>query len=355
MTKDIRSLERTLSDNLPWNKARIKFLARFLLALYAVRSVNLALLATAFAGRAKEESNYKRLQLFLRKFELPYAQLAQFVVKLLGLEGPYTLALDRTNWQVGAVEVNVLMLSIIYRGTGFPVVWLVSPWAGNSDLEERKLLLELFFDLFGTANIACLLGDREFVGKDWFRFLRRHKLQFQMRLKKNTQVRNRRGQFVPAWRLFAQSGVNRMLVIPQARRLWGMELFLSGCYLGAGEYLILVAPEYTPAPQAEYKKRWGIETLFGALKARGFNLEATRLQDPERLSKLLALLALAFTWAFVVGAWQAAVKELKLKKHGYPPQSIFRRGLNILCRLVTNFEYFDVSVWNRVIKLLSCT
>jgi hypothetical protein len=39
---DIRSLERTLLDNLPWNKARIKFVARFLLALYAMRTVNLS-------------------------------------------------------------------------------------------------------------------------------------------------------------------------------------------------------------------------------------------------------------------------------------------------------------------------
>ena len=33
---DIRSLEQTLLDNLPWNKARIKCVTRFLLALYAV-------------------------------------------------------------------------------------------------------------------------------------------------------------------------------------------------------------------------------------------------------------------------------------------------------------------------------
>jgi len=46
---------------------------------------------------------------------------------------------------------------------------------------------------------------------------------------------------------------------------------------------------------------------------------------------------------------------LKLKKHGYPPKSIFRRGLNILCRLVTNFEHFDLIVWRKVIKLLSCS
>jgi hypothetical protein len=87
------------------------------------------------------------------------------------------------------------------------------------------------------------------------------------------------------------------------------------------------------------------------LKSRGFNLEDMHLKETERLSRLLALLALAFTCAFVVGLWQASVKELKLKKHGYPPKSIFRRRFNILCRLVTNFERFDVAVSRKVIKL----
>jgi len=100
----IRSLERTLLDNLPWNKARIKFVARFLLALYTMRMVNLSIMATTFSGQAKEESNYKRLQRFLGEFEMPYAELALFIVKLLGVAGPYTLALDRTNWKIGAVD-----------------------------------------------------------------------------------------------------------------------------------------------------------------------------------------------------------------------------------------------------------
>jgi hypothetical protein len=355
MTSNIRSIEQTLLENLPWNKARIKFVTRFLLALYAVQTVNLSILATAFSGRAKEESNSKRLQRFLREFELPYAELAAFVVKLLGVEGPYTLALDRTNWKIGSVDINILMLSIVYRGVGFPVVWLVLPKAGNSDTIERETVIEIFIDLFGAQNIACLLGDREFVGKRWFRFLKRHRIKFQMRLKKDTLARNRQGRLVQAWRLFASTRVNQMLVIPEARQMWGMDLFLSGCYLGEGEWLILVSPEYSPEPAKEFKKRWGIETLFGALKSRGFNLEDTRLQDPERVSRLLALLAIAFTWAFVVGEWQAVVKDLKLKKHGYPPKSIFRLGLNMLCRLVTNLEHLDLVGWQRVIKLLSCS
>ena len=354
MTLDIRSLEQTLLENLPWNKARIKFVVRFLLALYAVQTVNLSMLATAFSGHAKEESNYKRLQRFLHNFKLPYAELAHFVVKLLGVEGPYTLALDRTNWKVGTVDVNILMLSIVHRGIGFPVVWLVLPKTGNSDTIERETLIEIFIDLFGAQNIQCLLGDREFIGKRWFRFLKLHRIKFQMRLKKDSLVRNARGKLVHAWRLFASTRVDQMLVIPEARQMWGMELYLSGCYLGAGEYLILVSAEYSMEPAKEYKNRWGIETLFGALKSRGFNLEDTHVQDPERLSRLLALLAIAFTLAFVVGQWQAAIKELKLKKHGYPPKSIFRLGLNMLCRLVTNLEHFDLVAWRKVVKLLSC-
>ena len=153
---DIRSLERTLTDNLPWNKARIKFVTRFLLALYAVRTVNLTKLATAFAGRASEDSNYKRLQRCLHGFALPYAEVAQFVVKLLGLAGPYRLALDRTNWRVGSTDLNILLLSLVWRDIGFPLIWFVLPHGGNSDTTQRITLLEIFPDLFGAPNIQCL-------------------------------------------------------------------------------------------------------------------------------------------------------------------------------------------------------
>lgn len=65
---DIYSLEQILSENLSWNRARIKFLSRFLIALFQVQTVNLAKIASVFAGDAKVSSNYKRLQRFLRFF-----------------------------------------------------------------------------------------------------------------------------------------------------------------------------------------------------------------------------------------------------------------------------------------------
>ena len=59
--RDIRSLEQTLSENLPWHRARIKFVAAFVVALLTVRSANLVELACAFAGRAQQGSQYKKL------------------------------------------------------------------------------------------------------------------------------------------------------------------------------------------------------------------------------------------------------------------------------------------------------
>jgi len=66
---DIHSLEQILFQNLSWNRARIKFLARFLIALFQVQTVNLAKIACVFAGTAKISSNYKKLQRFMRFFQ----------------------------------------------------------------------------------------------------------------------------------------------------------------------------------------------------------------------------------------------------------------------------------------------
>ncbi len=98
------------------------------------------------------------------------------------------------------------------------------------------------------------------------------------------------------------------------------------------DFLIVVSD--VPARLNEYALRWGIETLFGSLKSRGFRLESTHVLEAERLSKLLGLLALAFCWAFGAGVWLTEHKPLKLKKHGRATVSLFRRGLDWLRRVL---------------------
>jgi hypothetical protein len=86
----------------------------------------------------------------------------------------------------------------------------------------------------------------------------------------------------------------------------------------------------------DYKKRWKIEVLFQALTSRGFNFEETHVKDEERVKRLLAVLALAFCWAYHVGAWRHAVKPIRIKKHARPARSIFRYGFDWIRHIVFN-------------------
>ena len=106
----------------------------------------------------------------------------------------------------------------------------------------------------------------------------------------------------------------------------------------------------------DYARRWEIETLFSCLKSRGFRLEETHLLHPERLKKLIALLALAFCWAHIIGEWLTLKQPLKIKKHGRKACSIFRHGFDHLRRILCNLASIPQQVaFRQVTKLLSCT
>lgn len=99
------------------------------------------------------------------------------------------------------------------------------PKAGNSHTDERETLLEIFINLFGKEQIACLIGDREFIGRSWLQWLREQGIEFRMRIHENYLIASGRGQLVPVWRLFAHSGRDTPLVIPHPRRMWGEEWY----------------------------------------------------------------------------------------------------------------------------------
>ena len=102
-------------------------------------------------------------------------------------------------------------------------------------------------------------------------------------------------------------------------------------------------------PFAVYRLRWEIENLFQSLKGRGFHWEDTRITKYFRIKKIMALLAIAFSWAHKVGEWKHDfVKPLLIKKHGRPEQSLFRYGLDHL----TNHLLHGFREATEAIKLL---
>lgn len=171
---EVKMLEDVLKSHLKMNAARINFLANFIISLVKVRTVNLTQIAVAFCGRAKKDSHYKRLQRFFRSFQLDLIMMARFISELLPIKKEsWTLAMDRTNWKFGKQNINILTLGVAYKGAAFPLIWILLPKRGNSNTNERIQLIEKFINIFGVSKIQCLTADREFIGKEWFCYLKK--------------------------------------------------------------------------------------------------------------------------------------------------------------------------------------
>lgn len=354
---DYSLLERTLAANLSWNRARIKFLAAFLLALLAAKTVNLAQIATFFIGRATTDSNYKRIKRFLRFFEISEREVAQLVVRLLKLSPPFVLTIDRTEWQLGKRWVNVLMLAIVSEtGVAVPLLWTVFAKKGCSNDGERKAIVEKYLKIFSAQSIQFVTADREFASQEWVEFLNQQRIGFCLRIKANTQITDKRGKLMAARRLLSRGKMGEAISCRRPRKLWNVRVRLSGRRKANGDNVIVVSSANISEVLSSYRLRWQIETLFGCLKTRGFCLEATHLTEVERVSRLLCLLSLAFCWAMLSGQIATARKPLKRKKHGRLEKSVFRVGIDYLRRLLcrpTNSE--EKQERKQIILLLSRT
>ena len=342
-------LEKIFQEKLGWDKRRIKFLAAFIITLIKVKTVNLVDIATGINPKAEKDSNYRRVQRFLAEHIVDFDCISLIVVSLLPLYKDFVLTLDRTNWKFGKSNINVLTLGIAYKGTAFPVMWKFLPKRGNSNTEERIELMNRFIFLFGVEKIRCLTADREFIGDEWFAYLKKRNIPFVIRIRNNSQTN--RGVRVDS--LFRFLKIKESYIFPRKRVIFGHKLSIVGVKL-LDDYLIIATNAKAEEALEGYKKRWEIETLFKSFKRTGFNFEDTHLTKGERIEKLFALVAIAFCWAHLVGEWLNEIKPLKVKKHKRLQQSIFRYGLDYIRSILLNIqdkveEYFTIT------GLLSCT
>lgn len=345
---------QTLQPQLGWHGARITFLACFLVALFRVKTTNLAELATGFPGSAKTASNYKRLQRFLRSFDFEYSSFAHWVVDWLDIPDPWVLTLDRTTWELGSWVVNILMLGVMYNGVSIPLLWWMLDKKGNSNTDERIDLIEAFCQVFPEAEVAYLTADREFLGQDWFEYLLDQALiEFRIRLRERDKLDDGR-KSLKASVVFSHLQINQHQVLRRPRLIWGHQVYVAAMRLEDRSLLIVVSSQPAGRAIADYAKRWSIETLFGIFKTRGFCLESTHLKDPERLSKLLALLTIALCWALTTGEWLTSQTPIVIKKHGRLAKSIFRTGFDHLRRVLLNLEQ-KADEFFQVLRFLSCT
>lgn len=279
--------------------------------------------------------------IFFTEVDFDYARFAAFVVSFMGIaDKSWVLALDRTNWCYGESDINILVLSVIHKGTAIPLFWELLPKKGNSDTEERKAIILQFLKQFPAKKIKGLLCDREFVGDDWLSFLDAHDIPFYIRIRKNIKVYCAKGK--PLNKSIKRLSHGCQLLASGLSKVGDAQvnnLSMVAMRLHKADELLIVVTNTDPQKALElYAERWGIEVLFENLKSRGFNLEDTHLTDPSKIKKMMGLLTVATCWAQKTGEWEEGKKPTKLKAHGRRALSTFRRGLDKLRQVFYNIN-----------------
>jgi hypothetical protein len=311
-----------------WHKDRIDVLEKFISALIRSRSVNLQKVAESMEGTAKVESNYRRIQRLFKGQVIDYKVTAKLLSSILPNDEKWVLTMDRTNWKLGKSNVNLLVLGVAYKGMAIPLLWKFLTIEeeidgelrergkrGNSNTEERKDMLSEFIEIFGVEKIGSLTADREFIGEKWFNWLKENEIPFVIRLKSNSLIDENYFGSKDLKELFSHIKKDEFYAFGKTE-IFNTELYLGGIKATKSKEALILVSDHKMDKEtlATYKKRWEIETLFGALKSKGFNFEESKLTEGYKIEKLMAFLSIAFVWSILAGDYREIEKPIPIKK-----------------------------------------
>jgi hypothetical protein len=123
MSKEFQPLENLIDKYFNFNLSRTKCLSQLILCMVKQKTVNLAYICQVMETGAKTDSNYKRLQRFIKNELVPQKALARLIVAIKGLdkEKTWKLTMDRTNWKFGKIHINILYLGVCYKNVAIPL------------------------------------------------------------------------------------------------------------------------------------------------------------------------------------------------------------------------------------------
>lgn len=315
----MNTIFNTIKEELQWSDERVDFLVKFTESLIKVKTVNLSEISKYFDPTIKSNSSYRRIQRFFKEYNIFFTAFAKLLMKFT-TEDKKVLILDRTQWK----GVNIFFLAIEYQGVAIPILWDVLDKKGNTNTLERIRLIDDYVNVFGVENINYLTADREFIGKEWFNWLKEKKINFLIRLKSNFLIEEgiKGKKKIKGYYRYYESK-------EKVTKLFGIELRIIGKRINNKE-LLIVATNMTEIELDDYSKRWGIETMFLCLKSKGFNLEDIKMKESYKIDKLIALLSLSYCWCLITGNLFKHKDSRYRKKLGYYSKSIFKIGLDRL-------------------------
>jgi hypothetical protein len=323
------------------NLARARCFSAIIQALIQSRSLNYSKISCFYDdGRSvKIDSRIRQIQRFVVANLITDLHVYLIFNVLNIIPGKIDLVMDRTNWKRKGKEINILAIGARFNGCAIPLIFTMLPKKGNSNTQERIELINRIIRIIGLERINSLTADREFVGTEWFKFLKSNRIRYFMRIKSVNKLTFKEGKTYSLKSLFKGLPVHHFAVKHEQVTVFGHSCYVSAARVpakgGKTELLIIASFDLITSPFEQYKQRWQVETMFRGFKTSGFNFNQSHVIIKERVESLLRLMFIAYIICYKAGVWLIENgNPIKRKSHGRFEKSILKHGLDHLIRFL---------------------
>src|SRR5690348_6537556 len=288
------------------NKKQREGLALLVATALDVRDVNLMELAAALPRAAERLAmRYQWISRLLGNALIDtdevIAPFAREVLARAGADGR-TLVLIIDQSQINT-EHQMVMVSLRVGGRALPLAWRVKKTSGAIGFAEQRAALDRVAALLPAGVRPVLMGDRFYGSPALIVWCQAQSGDWRLRLKQDLLVFEAGGETTLAACFARGEHLLSDIELTEKRVATNVAMVHEP---GHPEPWIIAMSDAPSAHRAfDYGLRWGIEAMFSDFKTRGFGLEDSRLRRPERLDRLILVMALALHWAVSTGMWDA--------------------------------------------------
>ena len=300
-------IEAELAQRLPRQRRTQRGkLALLVATMLSERSANLMDLAAALPRPAERID--MRYQWITRLLANPWVEcdavmrpFAEEAIRHAGAAGgTVVLILDQSRI---SARHQMLVLSVRVGERALPLAWRVRATQGAIGFAEQRELLTRVAAWLPPGGRVVLMGDRFYGTPDLIALCRALGWDWRLRLKQDLLVFEAGGETTLA-DCFAR-GEHRLSGIELTGKRVATHVAMVHEPGHPEPWIVALSAAPTVHRAFDYGLRWGIEAMFSDFKSRGFGLEDSQIRHPDRLARLLLVMALALHWAVSTGMWEA--------------------------------------------------
>lgn len=314
MANNLQMYHKILTGMCQWQPGeritRIRNMALLLVGLTQGRGIHLSQIVEQWPGlEAKEPSLVNHLRRFLDNRGVAVRKWYEPIVRhLLSVFAGQELRLIIDCSKVG-FHHRILTVSLAYKKRALPLVWSVHrgrKW--HVSYAKQLELLEYIAGLLPENSQVILLGDAGFESVHLLNWMKVQGWHFVLRHPGKNQVRWQGQDWIKLGHIPLKEGQTRIIGWVHLTEKHDAGPFWHTIHWARGEDepWFLIADEQPKANRRQhislYRIRMWTEEMYGDMKGHGFDLEATHLDDVERISRLVLAVCIAFVWLLTLGS-----------------------------------------------------